>query len=104
SQSPGREAFRRDVVENVERDRRRRLVVLVVRDQAAAEIRRQYFCRTEMRACKRRLSRSGDADKRDQRQRRNCQLTHAPTPLNTASWVGGPTSGSSVPTGRNSTP
>ncbi len=96
----------RDEVQDLERRRRGGLVVLVVGDQAAAEVGGDDLRRTEVLAGERRLPRAGHADEHHQAQLGHAQLAggghgvHAARRKKTASCVGGPTSGSSGPTGR----
>lgn len=72
------------------------LVVLVVGHQAAAEIRRDHLGRREALARERALTRARGTDQHDKAGIRKLE----PHRLNTAICVGGPTSGSSGPTGR----
>ena len=72
-------------------------------DQSAAEVRGNDLGRLEVRARERRLARSGHADQQDQAQLGDAQLGHGSAFVNTASWVGGPASGCSGPTGRKRT-
>ena len=106
-----RQALADDEVEQLERVGGRGLVVLVVGDQAPAEVGRDHLGRLEPLARERRLARAADADEDDEAQLGHPKLGHAVTPggrgprdlSKTAIWVGGPTSGSSPPTGRNRT-
>ncbi len=116
------EALAGDVVQDVEGVLGGALVVLVVRDEAAAEVGRDDLGRLEVPAGEGGLAGAGGADEHHQGEVGDGQ--HAPVPcvvhvryhghaafasfgvvrVNTAIWVGGPTSGSSGPTGTNSTP
>ena len=101
----GFEALAGDELEHLERGLRGGLVVLVVGDQAAAEVRGDHLGRLEVRPGERRLARAGHADQHDQAQPGDGQV-HGSAPFwapleKTASWVGGPSPGSSGPTGRN---
>ncbi len=118
-QPAGGESLAGDVIQHVEGVAGRRLVVLVVGDQPAAEVAAEHLGRPRRRAEANvdfpdpvtptrttRLS-AGTASSRrlGVLARRGGRVM--PTPrdavrgrVNTASWVGGPTSGSSVPTGR----
>src|SRR5207244_10642114 len=73
--------------------------VLVVRDQAAAIVRRQHFSRLEVLPGKRGLSAAGRSDQDNERQLGHDELHRVNTPI----CVGAPTSGSPSPTGRNRT-
>ena len=97
------EALADDEPQQLERGRGGGLVVLVVGDQPAAEVRGDDLGRLEVRAGERRLARSGHADQQDQAQLGDAQLGHGSALVNTASWVGGPASGCSGPTGRKRT-
>ena len=91
-----------DVVQQVERGRCRGLVVLVVGHEAAAEVRGDDLGRPEVGAAERRLARSAHPDEDDEAELRDGEFPrHARAPIRskTAIWVGGPTSGSSVPIG-----
>ena len=100
-QAAGLEALAGDELQHLERGRRGGLVVLVVGDQAAAEVRGDHLGRLEVRPGERRLARAGHADQHDQAQLGDVQF-HGSAPFSrTASWVGGPSRGSSGPTGRN---
>ena len=88
-----------DEPEHLERGRGGGLVVLVVGDQAAAEVRGDDLGRLEVRGGEGRLARAGHADQDDQAQLGDAQLGHGPAFVKTASWVGGPASGCSGPTG-----
>ena len=106
-QPAGLQPLAGDVVQQLERLRRGGLVVLVVGHQAAAEVRRDHLGGAEMRAPEGRLARAAHADQHHQAQLRYRELaSHAGAPaaqcflLKTAICVGGPTSGSSAPTGR----
>jgi hypothetical protein len=99
-----------DVVEELEGRLGRRLVILVVGDEAAAEVGREHLRRQEVRARERRLARAGGADEQHQRQLGHLEcarlgdaglLGHR---SKTAICVGAPTSWSSGPTGRKRTP
>ena len=91
----------RDVVQQLERGGRGGLVVLVVGDQAAAEVRGDDLGRLEVLAGERRLARTGHADQDDQAQLGDVHSLASCS--KTASWVGGPVSGCSGPTGRKRT-
>ena len=108
----------RDVIQHVERVPGRGLVVLVVGDEAAAEVGGEDFGGREVAAGECRLAGSGHAHERDQGQLGDGDLAargdlpvggaHGPVPAvpvraNIAIWVGEPTSGSSPPTGRSRT-
>ena len=70
----------------------------------AAEVRGDHLGRLEVHTGERRLARSGHADQDDQAQLGDGQLGHGSACLTkTASWVGGPASGCSGPTGRKRT-
>ena len=105
------------VVEGVERGRRRRLVVLVIGDHAAERIGGEHLRRREVLADEGGLARPGHSDQDHQAQVGDVQDAHAdPRGLataglagarssrfadprvNTASWVGVPTSRSCSPT------
>ena len=101
-QPAGGQALARDEPQHLERVPGRRLVVLVVGDQATAEVRGDHLGRLEVRAGEGRLARAGHADQDDQAQLGDAQLGHGSF-LKTASWVGGPASGCSGPTGRKLT-
>ena len=88
-----------DEVQHRERVRGRRLVVLVVGDQAAAEVRGDHLGRREVRASERALAAARRPDQHDEARIGKVD----PHRLNTAICVGGPTSASSGPTGRNRT-
>ena len=88
-----------DEVQGVERVLRDRLVVLVVGHQAAELVGGEHLCRLEMTGGERGLPRPRRSDEHDERELRDGDL-HC---VNTAIPVGGPTSGSSGPTGWNRT-
>ncbi len=96
---PAREPPARDEVQGGERVVGRRLVVLVVRDQAAAMVRRQHFGGLEVLPGKRGLPAAGRSDQDNQRQLGHDELHRVNTPI----CVGAPTSGSPSPIGRNRT-
>ena len=79
-QPAGRQPLSGDVVQHVERVRRGSLVVLVVGDQAAAEVRGEDLGGREVLPGERGLSGSGHAHQRDQGQFRNgdlrCRVAH----------------------------
>ncbi len=93
-----------DVVQCLEGVRRRGLVVLVVRDDAAVVVARQHLRRGEAAGRERRLPGAGRADEDDERHLRDLEhLLHRLRRLlahraNTPSCVGRPTSSSSWPT------
>ena len=90
----------RDLVQHRERVLGRALVVRVVGHEPAAEVRRDRLGREEVRCRERALAGAGGADQHDQTGVRKLDLHRS----NTASWVGGPTTASSGPTGRKRTP
>jgi hypothetical protein len=102
-----------DVVQHVERVAGGRLVVLVVGHERPAPVRREHLAGPEVPGRERRLARSRGADQHHQAQLGDgdAHPGRAGRPdiggrahrANTAIWVGGPTSGSSGPTGRCST-
>ena len=63
-----------DELQHLERGRRGGLVVLVVGDQAAAEVRGDHLGRLEVRPGERRLARAGHADQHDQAQLGDAQV------------------------------
>jgi hypothetical protein len=89
-----------DEVQDRERVTRRALVVLVVGDQAAAEVRRDDLGGREVLARERALPGSGRSDEHDEAGIGQVD----PHRVNTAICVGAPTFGSSGPTGRKRTP
>ena len=99
-EAAGFEPLAGDKAEQLERGRGGGLVVLVVGDQAAAEVRGDHLGRLEVRAGERGLARAAHADQHDQAQLGDTEV-HAASFSKTASWVGGPSAGSSGPTGRN---
>ena len=98
-QAAGVQSLAGDVVQHVEGRRGRRLVVLVIRHQAAAEVAGEHLEAAEVLPRERRLARAAGADQAHQGQLGDRQLGHDVL-LKTAIWVGGPTSMSSSPTGR----
>lgn len=127
-QASGGEALARDVVQDVEGVLAGALVVLVVGDQAPAEVGGQHLGVLEVLAGEGGLPRSGGPDQDDEGQVGDGQdavgggSAHAASPsfgvpvavvpvvavasvaaVKTAIWVGGPTSGSSSPTGTYAT-
>ncbi len=106
---PPAEAVRGDVPERLEGGRRRALVVLVVRDEAAEDVARQHLVRAEVGAGEGRLAGSARADEQHERhagdgQRvRGGRAGHRVAFRKRASWVGEPWTGSASPTGRIST-
>ncbi len=78
-QPPGRQPLADDEVEQLERVRGGGLVVLVVGDQAAAEVGRDHLGRLEVLARERRLARAADADEDDEAQLGHPKLGHAVT-------------------------
>ncbi len=122
----GGEPLAGDVVQDVEGVAAGALVVLVVGDQAPAEVGGDDLGRREVALGERGLAGAGGADQHDEGEVGDGQGAgphggaaaaggaHAAfasfsvgvagvVRVNRASWVGGPTSGSSSPTGRNST-
>lgn len=117
----GREPLARDVVQDVEGVPCRALVVLVVGDQTSAEVGGDDLGGLEVAVGERGLAGPGRTDQNDEGEvgdgqytallRGNLSLGHAAFAsfsftvfmVKTAIWVGGPTSGSSRPTGTNST-
>ena len=97
----GRQTLSGDELEHLERGLRGGLVVLVVGDQAAAEVRGDHLGGLEVRPGEGRLARAGHADQHDQAQLGEAQVHGSALLEKTASWVGGPSRGSSEPTGRN---
>ncbi len=111
------EALARDVVQDVEGVPAGALVVLVVGDQAPAEVRGDDLGGLEVAVRERGLARAGGTDQHHEGEVGDGQgpylrgglVRHAAFSSftvvirNTAIWVGGPTSGSSGPTGTNST-
>ena len=77
-----------------------RLIVRVVAHQRATGVGGDHFGRLEVSCRERRLARAAHADQHDEREFGDRDLGHR---SNTAICVGGPTSGSRVPTGRNRT-
>ncbi len=112
-QLAGGEPLGRDEVQHLERVLADRLVVLVVRDEAAAEVARDHLGAEEVLAREAGLARAAHADQYDEAQCWDVDPVHqiasctgrraASSRRNSASWVGGPTSGSSGPTARNET-
>jgi hypothetical protein len=96
---PGPQAPLGDEVQDVERILGRGLVVRIVRHEAAEIVRREHLRRQEVPGRERRLAGARGPDKDDERQLGEGELHRA----NTAICVGGPTSGSSSPTGRKRT-
>ena len=106
-----------DVPEHVEGVGRGGLVVLVVRDQPPAAVAGQHLGGGEVGPGEGGLARACRADEDDEAQLRDRDLpsirrgnvdhlgasSSDPVRLNTASWVGGPTSGSTGPTGNSRT-
>lgn len=99
---PGGEPLLRDEVEDLERVVRRPLVVLVVRNETAAEVRREDLGRQEVLPRERRLPGPRGPDEDDEREVREGDL-HASALVKSAICVGAPTSGSTGPTGANRT-
>ena len=79
-QPPRRQPLADDEVEQLERVGGGGLVVLVVGDQAAAEVGRDHLGRLEPLARERRLARAADADEDDEAQLRHPELGHGVTP------------------------
>ena|SRR6266508_1212660 len=73
-QATGSQKLARDIVQQVEGVIGGRLVVLVIRDQATAEIRRENFGRLEVGAGEGALASAGRANQDDQGQLRNGDL------------------------------
>ena len=96
---PAREPPARDEMQRGERVGRGRLVVLIVRDEAAAIVRRQHLGGLEVLRGKRGLPAAGRSDQDHERQLGHDQLHRVNTPI----CVGEPTAGSASPTGRNRT-
>lgn len=88
---------RNEVVQRVERVGRGALVGGVVGDQATEHVGRQRLGGQEVSAGERRLARPAGPDHQHQRQLRDRQLHQRVPRLNTASWVGCPSSGSGSP-------
>jgi hypothetical protein len=94
-----------DEVEKLEGIGRSRLVVRVVGDEAAAEVRRDHLRRPEVLRRERRLAGARGADEDDERELWNFELAgsishrRSKIPI----WVGAPTVPSSGPTGRKRT-
>jgi len=65
-QQPGRQPLAGDIMQHLERILRSTQAVLIVADEAAAEVRREHLGRFEMLASKSRLSGAGSADKNDE--------------------------------------
>jgi hypothetical protein len=100
-----------DVVQRIEGGSGRGLVVLVIGDHAPERVRGQHLGGPEVPRREGGLARPGRADQQHQAQVGDLQHAHA-TPSttatgaarrNSASWVGGPTAGSSSPTPRSCT-
>ncbi len=126
-QPTGREPLAGDVVEHVEGVAGGGLVVGVVRDQTAAGVGGQHLGRPEVPGGEAGLAGAGGADEHDQGEVGHGELAlaaarvvvaHRVAPaevsllvlvlvlvprVKAASWVGGPTSGSSGPTGAKAT-
>jgi hypothetical protein len=104
-QPAGGQALAGHVVQYVESVAGRRLVVLVVGDQAPEVVRGEHLGRPEMGPGEGRLAGSGDADEHDESEFRN--VDHAVTSVfrtvKRASWVGEPVVASQSPTARKST-
>jgi hypothetical protein len=100
-QPPQRQPGAGDRVQGPEGFPRDGLVIRVVGHHRAEGVRRQHFRREEMLRGERRLPRPADTDEDDERELRDRDRRHR---SNTATWVGGPTWGSTVPTGRKRTP
>ena len=81
----GAQPDRGDVVQDVEGRRGRRLVVLVVGDQTAADVAGQHLRRPEVPAREGALAAAGDADQHDQRQVRDGEHGRAVVPGHAAS-------------------
>ena len=102
----GCETFAGDEVQDLEGGLGGRLVILVVGDQAPAEVAGEHLGPEEVASGEARFARAGDADQDDQAQLRDVDTGHQRSSArqNTASWVGWPASGSSGPTPVISTP
>ena len=98
-QAAGGQPLAGDVVQDVEGRSAGCLVVLVVGHQTAAEVAGQHLEGPEVLLGEGRLAGAARADETDQGQLRDGEPGHAAL-RKTAIWVGGPTSGSSSPTGR----
>src|SRR5207248_3208845 len=98
-QPPGGKPLARHELQRGERVSGGGLVVLVVGHQASERVGGQHLSRPEMLPREGGLAGAGDADKHHER--KLGYLDHgAPALVNTAIWVGVPTSGSSSPTPR----
>jgi hypothetical protein len=86
-------------VQQLERVARARLVVLVVRHQAAHRVGRHDLGGSEQAPGQRGLAAARGADQHHQRELGDMQLGHRAPLENSAAWVGAPTSGSSGPMG-----
>src|SRR5215510_5176009 len=86
-------------MQHIERIAGRRLVILVVRNQATAEVGGENLGRLKVLASEARLPAAGRADENHQRKLWNSDVHRLKTPI----CVGAPTRGSSSPTGRNRT-
>ena len=102
-QQAGVQALAGDEGEGLECARGGRLVVLVVRDEPAEHVARERLERRERGARERGLAGSARPDQDDEREVRDREGGHPSLRRKRASCVGGPTSGSSAPTGRSST-
>ena len=106
-QQTATQTLRGDIVQRVERVDGRVLLGRVVGHHRPERVRRQHLSVPEMPARGRRFTRPGYPDQHDETQPRYLVGRHELSPIsirvNTAVWVGGPTSGSSSPMPPNST-
>ena len=99
-----REPLADDVAEHVEGVLAGGLVVLVVGDQAAAEVRRHDLEAAEVARRERRLAGARDANERHEAEFGDVQFGHGVSVrVKIAAWVGVPSRGSASPTPRSST-
>src|SRR6266550_669432 len=98
-QAAALQPLRGDQMQHLEGRGGRILRILIIRHQRATEVGGNNLGRFEVLTGKGRFPRSGRADQDHESEFRNLDRHW----LNTAICVGGPTSGSSVPTGRNRT-
>ena len=102
-QPTGTEPQGGDVAQQRERLRRHGLVVLVVREQSAAEVGGEHLGGREVPSGEGRFARPADADQHHQAQLRDPQPAHAAIRSNTAICVGAPRSASGTPIGSTRT-